>query len=132
MSLRRNASAADAFLVSLTGRLMEDPELRVDGTGDVCVLHLAVPRGEGYADVGAFPVEAVVVGTRVLDVAKALMAGCEVRVSGRLDVAQWASGEGKGRRGLQLLAHDIAVQAIVLEAPTGGAPRGRPVTFVSS
>jgi hypothetical protein len=114
MSLRDGSAASSALVVSLTGRLVDEPEGEAPA-GEVCVLHLAVPPQEGRPHPAAFPVEALIVGIRGREAAEALVADCEVRVSGRLDVAQWVSGHG--RWGLQLLADDITVQAIVLNDP---------------
>jgi hypothetical protein len=74
-----------------------------------------VPRQEARPHPVGFPVEALIVGMRGREVAEALVADCEVRVSGRLDVAERVSGGGGW--GLQLLADDVAVQAIVLNDP---------------
>lgn len=100
------------LVVSLTGRLVEDPELRAAGGAVVCVLPLAVPRCPTDPNAGALAVQAVTVGPRAREVPQWLVVGCELCVSGRLAVGECTSPGGERRWGLQLLADQIAVEKI--------------------
>jgi single-stranded DNA-binding protein len=98
------------LLVSFAGRLVDDPELRESQGTAVCVLPLAVPRRPTDPEAGALVVEALIVGSRAQKVAKGLVEGCQLCVSGKLDVGECTSPGGERRWGLQLLADQITVE----------------------
>jgi single-strand DNA-binding protein len=82
--------------VTLTGRLVRDPELRSTNSGDqVCQIRLAVD-GMGRANSAGF-VDVTVWGKPGEVCAKHLTKGWLVGVAGRLDYREWATDDG-GKR----------------------------------
>lgn len=124
MSSVRTAAPSNSlgFPVSLTGRVVADPEVRAAGRSEVCVIRLAVPRRGADFGAGTFSVDALTFGPRAREVAGWLGEGCRVRVSGTLDVGEDPTAAGPRRLGLQLLVEEIVLEEISLVDRFGAKP----------
>ncbi len=93
---------ANINLVSITGNLTADPELRQTANGTpVCSLRVAVnkrvKRGEQWEDKGIFiPVE--VFGNQATSCAQYLRKGAPVAIAGSFDFDQWTDQQTQQKR----------------------------------
>jgi single-strand DNA-binding protein len=115
-------------IMTITGRLTRDPELRSLPSGDqVCNLRLAVDgmapgRETGYIDVAAFgkPGEAA---------HRVLSQGWLVAVDGRLEYRSWQTDDGQARHGYQVIGSVeflAAPRGAQTEQPTTEPPAEQP------
>jgi single-strand DNA-binding protein len=94
-------------VITLTGRLTTDPELRTTTNGSVASLRLAIqrPRKDGE-DQGADCVDITVFGRQADTVAQYLAKGRKVAVEGRLHHSEWDSDNGR-RQKLEVIARNV-------------------------
>jgi single-strand DNA-binding protein len=94
-------------VITLTGRLTTDPELRSTTNGSVASLRLAIqrPRKDGE-DQGADYVDITVFGRQADTVAQYLAKGRKVAIEGRLHHSEWDSDNGR-RQKLEVIARNV-------------------------
>ena len=96
--------------ISLIGRLTADPETRAGEKHEAATFRLAIPRrnrrdGE---DPGAVFIDVVSFDGLAKTVADHLTKGRQVAVTGRLEQAEWTSGDGEYRSKHQIIADEVA------------------------
>lgn len=94
-------------VITLTGRLTTDRELRTTSNGSVASLRLAVqrPRKDGE-DQGADYVDITVFGRQADTVAQYLAKGRKVATEGRLHHSEWDTDNGR-RQKLEVVARNV-------------------------
>ena len=103
--------------ISLIGRLTADPERRAGEKHESATFRMAIPRrnrrdGE---DPGAVFIDVVSFDGLAKTVADHLCKGRQVAVTGRLEQAEWTTGDGEYRSKHQIIADEVAF----LDRPAG-------------
>ena len=113
--------------ISLIGRLTADPESRAGERHEAATFRLAIPRrarrdGE---DPGAVFIDVVTFDGLAKTVADHLTKGRQVAVTGRLEQAEWTTGDGEYRSKHQIIADEVAFLDAPKTAP-GAEPEPEP------
>ena len=101
----------DTNIITVTGNLTRDPELRAAPSGvSIGKLRIAVngrrKEGQDWVDDPNF-FDVTVFGKSAENAAKYLAKGRKILVEGRLDWSEWEAKDGGKRQGVQIIANKV-------------------------
>ncbi len=124
-SRRKQSSMADLNVISVTGRLTRDPELRATASGkSVCSFRIAV---NGFKDGDTTFLDVSAWGKTGEASAQYLSKGSKVAVAGRLQIREWETQDGEPRTAVEIVANDVSfIETNSNPRPTEATPAAAP------